>query len=340
MDTDQVLVRFEAEHMAPNSMSALRRAEQLKLLRRLASQLDHPLHELTGADVQSFMGAEITRGLAPNTVRKEHGMIRAFNTWATGASLISPERSAQLKSVRNPRGSTGRSTPKPYKPAEIKRLREQLAERYPALPSHGQGKYALHRWTSGKRTTLRRHLWLHATRVQLECQIALALELGLRKVEILRLTLPAVHFENDQVVVLTAKQGPGSQVTRVVPYTAHARQCAQEWLELRELLMPQHDEPWLFLKCKGSRAEQLDTLPMWKMSRALNQFGPWRWHRLRHTAATEWLRAGVPMEKVQIMMGHANPEQTRAYTHISPEDVDRAVGLAEADFSRRMGIAA
>jgi site-specific recombinase XerD len=338
-DTDSLLARFEAEYMAPNSISLPRRSQQMTLLRQLAARLDGPLTSLAAADVQSFMGAEIERGLHPNTVRREHGMIRSFVTWASAAGLIDPARSAELKSVRNPRGSSARSTPRPYKPSEIIELKRVLAETYPALPVTGRGSRALKRWCAGL-PVLPPALYRHAMRVQLEAQIALALELGLRRIEIFHLTQAAMHPDNDDVVVLTAKQGPGQEVRRCVPYTAHARQCSQEWLDLRQLLMPEHDSLWLHLQ-RGARRSELVPMPFWKIKDALaNLPGGWEWHRLRHTAATEWLRAGVSLEKVRVMMGHATIEQTLAYTQIIESDIGKAVGAAEADFNRRLGIAA
>ena len=39
-------------------------------------------------------------------------------------------------------------------------------------------------------------------------------------------------------------------------------------------------------------------------------------------------------------MGHSSLEQTRAYTEILNRDVDKAFGKAEADFAKRLGLAA
>ena len=64
----------------------------------------------------------------------------------------------------------------------------------------------------------------------------------------------------------------------------------------------------------------------------------WRWHRFRHTAATEWLRAGVPIEKVQRFMGHRSIELTLAYTEVLSSDMTDAFAAAEASFSERLGL--
>lgn len=338
MDLDTLLARFDREYLELNSISDGRRHQQTVFLRGLAATLDHPMTELTAADVNAFVGAELKRGLHPNTGRKYVGMLHSFATWGEQAGVLL--HTDELKSVRNPRGSSAQNAPRPYKVSEILALQVAVAERYPALPTYGRGSRALKRFTSGKSPALRRHLWRHAKRLQLEAQIALALELGLRRIEIMRMTLPALHYDNQQVVVLTAKQGPGSNVTRIVPYTAHARQAMQEWLDFRWLLGPKHGEPWLALPLTGVTLDQIRPQTIYGLERALAAVGPWGWHRLRHTAATEWLRAGVPLEKVRVYMGHASIEQTLAYAKIIDSDVELAFGAAEDTFAKRLGLAA
>ncbi len=347
MELEPLLARFVAEYQAVHSISADRRVTQLRLLRRLAGQLDHPLDQLSGQDVTTFIGAMLASGISPNTGRTRLGMVKSFATWAGSVGLMDTTLTGQIKLVRNPRGSSGRATPKPYKATEIRELRALMSAKYPALPQHGRGSRAMAFFLRGRPTKghqgvmLRRHLWRHARRLQFEAQIALALELGLRRIEIMRLTVAAVHYDNDQVVVLTAKQGPGLQVTRAVPYTSHARTCVQDWLDFRALLGCGHDSPWLALTYTGALDDQIAPLAMAQMKDSLAVFGPqWHWHRLRHTCATEWLRAKVPLEKVRIYMGHSSIDQTLEYTEIIGRDIDEAFGGAEADFARRLGLAA
>lgn len=340
MDLDTILTRFEQEYLEINSISPARRLQQFSFLRNLAASLDHPLTELSGRDARAFIGAELARGLHPNTGRKYVGFLRSFTNWAELAGALDPVLINELKLVRNPRGSSAQNAPRPYKPSEIKAMYAEINAYYPMLPVQGRGKYALRRFTAGKTVGIKRHLWRHARRLQLEAQVALALELGLRRVEIIRTTIPALHYDNAHVVVLTAKQGPGIEPTRSIPYTNHARQVMQEWLDFRLVLGPRHDYPWLLLPQQGNTIEQTEPQSYHALVRALRNVGPWSWHRLRHTAATEWLSAGVDLEKVREFMGHASIEQTLAYTKIKQSDVDTAFSEAEATFAARLGLAA
>lgn len=47
-------------------------------------------------------------------------------------------------------------------------------------------------------------------------------------------------------------------------------------------------------------------------------------HDLRHYAASQWLRAGIPVHQVAAWLGHANPNTTlRTYAHVLGESQDR-----------------
>ncbi|MGH9137866.1 MAG: tyrosine-type recombinase/integrase [Acidimicrobiales bacterium] len=53
-------------------------------------------------------------------------------------------------------------------------------------------------------------------------------------------------------------------------------------------------------------------------------------HMLRHTAATNWVRAGVPLDVVQKLLGHASLASTTVYLHARDGDRRRAVEAVAA----------
>jgi integrase/recombinase XerD len=57
---------------------------------------------------------------------------------------------------------------------------------------------------------------------------------------------------------------------------------------------------------------------------------PTRPHMMRHTAATNWIRAGVPLDVVQKLLGHLSPSSTLVYLHASDADKRRAVETVAA----------
>lgn len=339
---EYTLCRFEREYLDLHDVSRLRRVEQLRLLRKFAASLDHPITELTSADLRAFVGGMVRDGLNPTTGTKYMGMLRSFITWAYEAGLIDHQRRNELSLVGNPRGGRWKNRPNPYAAEEIADFYALLQGSLPLLPRYGKGSQMLRSYQLGRAKTLRGGLWRHARRLQFEAQVALALDAGLRRVEIHRLSLGALHPDNAEIVVLTAKQGPGGRaVRRAIPYTDHARYWVAQWLDFRRALGVTHTKPWLTLDIYGSLGRQLDPLDVERMGRSFErQFHTkhWRWHRFRHTAATEWLRAGVPLEKVQYFMGHHSLEQTLAYAQVLKQDVSEAFGAAEASFAQRLGL--
>ncbi len=57
---------------------------------------------------------------------------------------------------------------------------------------------------------------------------------------------------------------------------------------------------------------------------------PVRPHMMRHTAATNWVRAGVPVDVVQRLLGHASLGSTTVYLHAADDDCRRAVETVAA----------
>jgi len=339
--TEMILARFEAEYYEVSSITLPRRHQQNVELRRLTEQMRKPLDEVTAEDLATYIGSQLKRGLKPTTALKNMNCIRGFVSWANTAGLIDDARSDRLKLVRSPRGSGGRSKPRPYKVEQIHDLHRIISAKYPPLPTCGKGSRLLEHYLRGNGPDrLRRGLWRHGRRLQYEALIALALEQGLRRIEILNMTIPALHYDNDEVVVVSAKQGPGREKIRAVPYTRHARTVVQEWLDFRDVLRPDHGSPWVMMTMLGDSHRQLEPMSFEQLKDALQPFGRgWCWHRLRHTAATEWLRAGVPLEKVRVYMGHSNLETTLMYTELLKGDINDAFEAAEEKFAARLQLA-
>lgn len=53
-------------------------------------------------------------------------------------------------------------------------------------------------------------------------------------------------------------------------------------------------------------------------------------HMARHTCATRWTRAGMPIEQVKLQLGHDSLDSTMIYTHPQPSDVLATMRAIEA----------
>lgn len=332
----EITDRFTVQYLEFNNISEGRRKECLRHISDLESVLEEDgrtLSEITSDDFLTWASLQLGKGLHVNTVRKQMNQLRAFFSWAYTANVITGDQFLRLKTVKNPRGSTGITKPKPYTTEEMEVFWRLLDEKKPYLATQGRGSRAIARWRAGKGPWAR--VWRHAFRLQLDCMIRLALDLGMRSSEIYNLTVDDIHYDNDYFVV-RGKADPttGEVKIRKVPYTDEARARVYAWLEFRALMNPDHDCPWL--TCYA----QWRNNPMSK-----DRFGSllqdaigkkWRWHRLRHTCATNWLRAGMELERVSALLGHASLQQTLCYVEIAGGDISKAMARRQAAFNEEI----
>ena len=108
----------------------------------------------------------------------------------------------------------------------------------------------------------------------------------------------------------------------------------ERWLRLRELSGPDHDRPWLSLHTEAHYAKPMRHRQFEMLLRNIGT--GWEYHRMRHTCGTELLRAGMPLESVSRLLGHARLQQTLAYAELLDEDVVNAALRAEHRFGRTM----
>lgn len=324
------LDRFATEYQQYHGISDKRAREQRKELERLAvfAGKDTP-QECGAADMRSYL-ASLVEDLHVNTVRKRHGMLSPFFTWGFEAGLVDAEQLMAIKLVRDPNGATGSSTPRPYSSKELRRFWEDLDARWPIDPRHA---HWLRRFQKGYSRYAR--VAGMVGRLQTEAVISLALEGGLRRIEILSAKLDHIHPDNTAIVVpQRGERGNGKDHFREVPYTETARETVNRWFELRAGLGVTHDSPWIIGARNQSPAHALAPITLKSFQNIPRQVGAWEFHRFRHTCATLWLRSGMPLEKLQRMLGHATLQQTLAYAEIVSDDIGRSVAENESKFNQ------
>lgn len=147
--------------------------------------------------------------------------------------------------------------------------------------------------------------------------IVLAMVLGgLRAAEVRGLRLDAVDMGMRQLRVV----GKGSR-ERVVPVDRAF--FAELAAYLRGERPPRCPTPECFVVLRGPTAGSAMTeagmRKIFRVHRARSGATRVRPHRLRHTYGTELATAGIDLLALRELMGHANPETTAAYVHLSPE---------------------
>jgi integrase len=146
--------------------------------------------------------------------------------------------------------------------------------------------------------------------------VTVALHTGLRKGEILGLTWDRVDFSRGVVRVTRTKNGR----SREIPMD-------QDVYEALSGLKGRQDIGLVFARQDGGAWGQIRTAFAVALRRAgIEDF---RFHDLRHTAASHWTMRGASLKEVQELLGHQSITMTMRYAHLSPERLRTAVARLE-----------
>lgn len=325
-----LIEQFAGHHFVLNQISEERARRAKIILAEFQEYLGGDLLSATPDKLESWMASKVQAGYHVNTIRWWLNMMRPFFRWAWQAGHLDADTWLRLKDVSPPRGAVAQGEPNPYTRKEIDALWLAVADRHPLRSPN-----ALRRWSRRARYK-RPPRWpsvaSHGRRLQTEAVISLALYCGLRRNEIFLLSIDDVHPDN-QYIVVSGKRSDHREKPRPVPYNEAAREAVTRWLEFRRTLHIKHHRA-LWLCLRGERYRE----PMYRtqFGGLLTAFG-YEFHRLRHTCATERLRAGMPLEVLQRFLGHANIQQTLGYAKIVAKDIEVQAAKNDEAFMKAVG---
>ncbi len=239
-------------------------------------------------------------------------------------------RSVQITSISTSllRGYVSWLTEQNYNPSTISRRmaslrsffkfcqREELIEKNPAAPLRNPRQHRrLPHFLSTKEVELLLSAPPEATVMGIRDRAILETmySTGVRVGELVALSDEDVD-ESQQVVHVLGK----GKKERIAPLGSFCLQALAQWLEVRNVNVPQGVPVPLFTNKFGSR---LTTRSVGRMlEKYIAQTGlddrtsP---HTLRHSFATHLLDNGADIRAVQELLGHANLQTTQIYTHVS-----------------------
>lgn len=327
---------FAADYFVTQGLTPGRRHDVRRALVQLEAHAGRPPEMVDDVALRAWVNAQVGSGLHVNTVRKNLNAVKPFFGWCWERRHLSADSYMRIKKVGPPRGATSKAKPRPYKRKEIQRFWSQLDAAYPLSSDRMVSRYERGLSTYNK-------VWRHAMHLQIQAITSLALFGGLRRDEIRLADIDDIAPENDYIVVRGKSSFGERQGFREVPYTVEGREMVATWLHFRALIAPEHDSPWLVLDSHATPNNQLapshpaNPIKLDGFKGMLPRVGPWKLHRMRHTCATEWLRAGVELEKVSKLLGHSDIEMTLGYAELVRDDIARGMRVAEGDFASAVG---
>ena len=133
--------------------------------------------------------------------------------------------------------------------------------------------------------------------------VLLALTTGARKTELRRLRWSEVDITHGSLQLIRTKNGE----KRRVPIVGQA-------LTRLQALAEGAQAGWVFPSADGQRPVTMEKA--WNVARTRAGLVDFRWHDLRHTAASYLAMSGASLREIAEILGHRTIKQTMKYTHL------------------------
>lgn len=249
-----------------------------------------------------------------STVNRELGALKAAFAKAAEWELIDSHPLAKVKPSKEDHCETVRF----LSPEEETRLRIALDERESRIR---QERASANAWRTMRGYAPLPDLTKRAFVDHLKPMVLLAMNTGMRRGELFGLTWEAVDLGRALLTVKgqTAKSG----TTRHIPLNGEALSALTAWRDESET-----PHPLVFPSLDGKPFDNIAT--SWEGLLKLAGIRRFRWHDLRHHFASRLVMAGVDLNTVRELLGHADIKMTLRYAHLAPEHKAAAVAKLTA----------
>ena len=136
--------------------------------------------------------------------------------------------------------------------------------------------------------------------------VVLAISTGMRKGEILNIKWPDVDFVRRQITLHETKNGE----KRSVPLTGHAFKLFQDHQKNRR-----NSSDFVFPSIKGDKPYEIKK--SWEGALKEAGINNFRFHDLRHTAASYLAMNGASLAEIAAVLGHKTLAMVKRYAHLS-----------------------
>lgn len=159
--------------------------------------------------------------------------------------------------------------------------------------------------------------------------VVLALGMGLRRVEIIRLRVEDVNVTRSYITVIGKGRGGGK--LRLVPFHPRFNEALGEWLKDRHRMVKQGWNPDnLLIWARGGRCYPYSDVKSTGIEALLKRVSkavdiPFSFHTLRRTFGRMMWLSGVSVVTIARMLGHTSTEQTLRYIGANLDDMAEAM---------------
>jgi integrase len=296
------LQAFIDDHYAPWVTEAHKagKATVANLKAQFADFLDKPLTAISVFGLEKFKADRLKDGISPATVNRDLARLSGCLTKAIEWKMLTEHPVRGVKPAKG--GDEHRIR---YLSAdEEKALRKALEAREKA---HQKRRMSGNEWRKARGREALPALPAYCD--HLTPMALLAINTGLRRGELTSLTWADINLDRK---VLTVRAGYAkSGKARHVPLNSEAVDVLMRYKK-------QHDDE--------GRLFAVDSIKKgWAAVVKEAKLRDFRWHDLRHTFASKLVMAGVDLNTVRELLGHADIRMTLRYAHLAPEHKAAAV---------------
>lgn len=310
-DRPTSLGAFVADHYAPWAAANQKAgAANVSVLGSVFADLyGLDLRKVSPPDIEAVKARRLKAGRKPATVNRDLDRIRSVLTRAVEWGFLTDHPMRSVKKLKGVDNSRVR-----YLDADEEgRLRAALAAREQRRRDDRKSGNA-HQTTRGKKP---RRMWAKGEFTDyLVPMVLLALNTGLRRGELFGIRWRDVNLHAKR---LTVPLGIAkSQKGRHLPLNTEAVDALKRW---RPRAAP--DDALVFPSAEGGRLNNI--AKSWAGIIEAADLEGFRFHDMRHSFASRLVMAGVDLNTVRELLGHADIQMTLRYAHLAPARLAEAV---------------
>lgn len=270
---------------------------------------DRKLVDLSPWQLERFKADRLKAGVKPATVNRDLVRIKAALAKAVEWGILPTNPLAKVKRVKH--DDTGRV--RFLTDAEEKRLRDALGARE---ERRRKARASGNKWLAARSQDPRPLFSRDGYTDHLMPLTLLALNTGARRGELFGLTWSDVDLERKLLTLRGATSKAGR--TRHIPLNAEAHDALKRWRK-----QSPRDATLVFHGAGGGRMTNVNK--SWAELCTAAKLQDFRFHDCRHHFASRLVMAGVDLNTVRELLGHADIAMTLRYAHLAPEHKADAV---------------
>jgi len=268
------------------------------------------LDEITGRDLEQIRTAWLNGGNKPATANRKMGSISGVFSRAVEWAYLPASPLEKVKQLKV--DSIGRI--RYLSKEESMALRGALDARERIARAE---RNSANEWRLERRRKLLPSLQEVAFIDHLKPMVLLSLNTGMRRGEVFNLRWQEVNLAGK--VLTVAGEGAKTSETRHIPLNAEALATLKAWKEQGS------GTGYVFQGSEGKPMTDVKTAWLELLKNA--GIVGFRWHDMRHDFASRLVMAGVPLNTVRDLLGHADIKMTLRYAHLAPDSKAAAVEL-------------